>query len=215
MIQAYATAAVSIFLEGLFFLLIGVIVSGFIEAFVPDDFFSRFLPRNSTISIFAAVFIGLLIPVCECGIVPVISRLIKKGVPVYLALTLMLASPLINIIVITGTAYAFYDNLWIPLFRTLGGIIIPVIVGFYLKTSYQESEMLLPGFIEIGHESSCRCGSCGSGSGLKVKPFKEKISDALAHTVSDFFSTGGYFIFGILITSVLRLNMKDSPAPVF
>jgi uncharacterized membrane protein YraQ (UPF0718 family) len=44
---------------------------------------------------------------CECGVVPVIRRLMKKGLPVSCAVTYLLASPVVNPIVAVSTYAAF------------------------------------------------------------------------------------------------------------
>ena len=50
---------------------------------------------------------GLVFPMCECGVVPVIRRLISKGLPVSNAIAYMLAAPIVNPIVILSTYAAF------------------------------------------------------------------------------------------------------------
>ena len=37
--------------------------------------------------------LGAILPVCECAIVPVIRRLIQKGLPISCAITYMLSAP--------------------------------------------------------------------------------------------------------------------------
>ena len=50
---------------------------------------------------------GFVFPMCECGVVPVIRRLINKGLPVSNAIAYMLAAPMVNPIVIVSTYAAF------------------------------------------------------------------------------------------------------------
>ncbi len=44
---------------------------------------------------------------CECGVIPVMRRLLRKGVPLSVCVCYMLAGPIINVVVITSTAVAF------------------------------------------------------------------------------------------------------------
>jgi uncharacterized membrane protein YraQ (UPF0718 family) len=44
---------------------------------------------------------------CECGIIPVMRRLLRKGVPLSLCVTYVLAGPVINVVVLTSTYVAF------------------------------------------------------------------------------------------------------------
>ena len=41
-----------------------------------------------------AGLLGAVFPVCECAIVPVIRRLVKKGLPLACAITYMLSAPI-------------------------------------------------------------------------------------------------------------------------
>jgi Predicted permeases len=47
---------------------------------------------------------------CECGIVPVMRRLLRKGLPLGTCVAYMLAGPIINLIVIGSTWVAFFPH---------------------------------------------------------------------------------------------------------
>src|SRR5437763_63655 len=51
--------------------------------------------------------LGLVFPMCECGIVPVMRRLLRKGLPLSCCVCYMLAGPIINVVVISSTYAAF------------------------------------------------------------------------------------------------------------
>ena len=76
---------ISIIIEALPFVLLGTILSGFIEVYVTPDLVQRFLPRNRFLRILFGTFIGFVFPSCECGIVPIITRFLEKKVPSYTA----------------------------------------------------------------------------------------------------------------------------------
>ena len=61
----------SIIIEALPFVLIGSIISGFIEVYITPDKVYRYLPKNKWGRIFFGTFIGFIFPSCECGIVPI------------------------------------------------------------------------------------------------------------------------------------------------
>ncbi len=97
---------VGIFFQAAPFLALGVLVSELIEEFVPPERLARLFPRGPA-SIAAALAAALVLPVCDCSAVPVFRSLVRKGVPTSAAVTLMLASPSINPIVVWSTWYAF------------------------------------------------------------------------------------------------------------
>ncbi len=86
---------------------IGTLLSGIIDAFVPSETMEKFLPRNQIAAIALSGVLGVVFPMCECGVVPVIRRLIRKGLPVSCALTYLLAAPIVNPIVALSTFAAF------------------------------------------------------------------------------------------------------------
>ena len=62
----------SIIIEALPFVLLGSILSGFIEVFVTPEKVQNFLPKNKVLAILFGTLIGFIFPSCECGIVPII-----------------------------------------------------------------------------------------------------------------------------------------------
>lgn len=71
----------SIMIEALPFVLIGSLISGWIEVYITPNKVYEFLPRNRWGRIFFGTFIGFLFPSCECGIVPIINRFLEKRCP--------------------------------------------------------------------------------------------------------------------------------------
>ena len=102
-----ATIAVGMTLQAIPFLLLGVFVAELIEAFISPTLIARVFPRNPIASVATALLAAFLLPVCDCSAVPIFRSLLRKGVPLSAATTLMLASPAINPLVIASTYYAF------------------------------------------------------------------------------------------------------------
>lgn len=105
--RAATTIFVSVFVQAMPFLVLGVLVSGAIAAFVSPALLQRVLPANTAGAICVAGVAGMAIPGCECGAVPASRRLIDHGAPSAAALTFMLAAPAINPVVLVATAVAF------------------------------------------------------------------------------------------------------------
>lgn len=79
----------SIIIEALPFVLLGSIVSGFIEVFLTPEKVQNFLPKNKVLAILFGTLVGFIFPSCECGIVPIITRFLEKKVPSYTAIPFM------------------------------------------------------------------------------------------------------------------------------
>ncbi len=105
--EDFAFAFLSILFEGAPFILLGTLISGFIDIYLPAGTMDRLLPKRRFPAILVAGLLGGILPVCECAVVPVIRRLVKKGLPVSCALTYMLAAPIVNPITALSTWKAF------------------------------------------------------------------------------------------------------------
>ncbi len=105
--QDFAFAFLSILFEGAPFILLGTLISGFIDIYLPKGTMDRLLPRRTLPAVLVAGLLGAILPVCECAVVPVIRRLVRKGLPVSCALTYMLAAPIVNPITALSTWKAF------------------------------------------------------------------------------------------------------------
>ena len=106
-LQDFSVAFLSILFEGVPFMFIGTLISGIVDAFVPSETITKYLPRNPLAAIAISGVLGIVFPMCECGVVPVIRRMIRKGLPVSCALTYLLAAPIVNPIVAISTFAAF------------------------------------------------------------------------------------------------------------
>lgn len=97
----------SILYEAMPFIVLGAVIAGILEEMVPQSLVTRLVPRNPFIAIPLSACLGLIFPMCECGIIPVMRRLLRKGLPLSSCTAYLLAGPVINIVVILSTAVAF------------------------------------------------------------------------------------------------------------
>jgi uncharacterized membrane protein YraQ (UPF0718 family) len=106
----FITQFTSIVYEAMPFIVLGAIISGILEEFVPQRFITRIIPRRRLLAIMVGALLGLLFPMCECGIIPIMRRLIRKGVPLSACTAYLLAGPIINVVVIGSTLTAFLNH---------------------------------------------------------------------------------------------------------
>jgi uncharacterized membrane protein YraQ (UPF0718 family) len=129
-LQSWATVFIAICVQATPFLVLGVVVSGAIAAFVPASWFSKVLPDRPVLAVPVATACGAALPGCECGSVPISNRLIDRGVRPSASLAFMLSAPAINPIVLVATAVAFtgYESMvWA---RLIAGLLTALIVGW-------------------------------------------------------------------------------------
>jgi uncharacterized membrane protein YraQ (UPF0718 family) len=97
----------AIIYEALPFVVLGVVLAGILEEFVPQQALVRVIPRNEVLAVALGAVLGLVFPMCECGIVVVMRRLLRKGLPLGVCVSYMLAGPIINVVVMLSTYAAF------------------------------------------------------------------------------------------------------------
>ena len=142
-INIFTTRFLGIFVEAVPFLLMGSITSGLIEMFIKADDILRWLPKNKVGAAVGGTFLGIIFPVCECGVVPVTRRLFTKGLPMSMGIAFLLAAPFMNPIVFASTYIAFGFG---PVFigRFVITAIVAISVGLIIGSFAQPEEILKP-----------------------------------------------------------------------
>ncbi|QMS88560.1 permease [Nostoc edaphicum CCNP1411] len=124
------TIFLSLLVEAMPFLLLGVLFSSLLLFFVDERKLVEKMPTNPLLGALVGSMIGFLFPVCECGNVPVARRFLMQGVPTPVAIGFLLAAPTINPIVIWATWTAFRDQPEIVVLRVVFSLAIATIIGF-------------------------------------------------------------------------------------
>jgi uncharacterized membrane protein YraQ (UPF0718 family) len=114
----------SLFLQGLPFLLAGSLLGACIGALVPVRALTGRLPRSTTGGILLGTVAGLLVPSCECVGAPLVRRLLRNGLSPAVAIAYLLASPALNPVCLISTWIAFqYDHPWLMVGTRAGGAV--------------------------------------------------------------------------------------------
>jgi uncharacterized membrane protein YraQ (UPF0718 family) len=106
-IRQFIEFFLSILYEAMPFIVLGAVIAGFLEEFVPQQLIMRIMPRRRIWAILAGALLGLPFPMCECGIIPIMRRLLRKGLPLSACTAYLLAGPIINVVVMASTYTAF------------------------------------------------------------------------------------------------------------
>lgn len=191
--REWSTSFVSIILEGLPFILIGAIASAVIQLFTTEEIIKKVIPKNKFIAIIIASIAGLFMPICECAIIPITKSLIRKKVPIGIAVIFMLSVPIVNPIVILSTFYAFND-FKIVLIRLVGGIVTAILVGLIVETLSLNKNILIS---RNTYGDLCDCGCMATDYFKK----KSKLRLCIEHANKEFINIFKYYIFGAFLSS--------------
>ncbi|OAZ66151.1 UPF0718 protein YcgR [Bacillus subtilis] len=188
---------ISILIEAIPFILIGVILSGIIQMFVSEEMIARIMPKNRFLAVLFGALAGVLFPACECGIIPITRRLLLKGVPLHAGVAFMLTAPIINPIVLFSTYIAF-GNRWSVVFYRGGlALAVSLIIGVILSYQFKDNQLLKPD--EPGHHHHHHHGTV-----------LQKLGGTLRHAIDEFFSVGKYLIIGAFIAAAMQTYVKTS-----
>jgi len=232
--QDFAFAFLSILFEGAPFILLGTLISGFIDIYLPSNTMDRLLPRRTLPAILVAGLLGGILPVCECAVVPVIRRLVKKGLPVSCALTYMLAAPIVNPITALSTWKAFKGpivalgemgtataSVVMTVSRLGLGFLVAVAVGL-IVSMIPLRRLLRPKLVEsieageasasagepCGHDHEHGEGCCGHDHDhAHDHEGGSRMVAAFRSAMRDFTDVGVYFTIGVAITALFNTGI--------
>ena len=211
----FSVSFLSILFEGAPFMFIGTLIAGFVDAFVPPHVVERMLPRNISLAVGLSAVLGVAFPMCECGLVPVIRRMIRKGMPVSCALTYLLSAPIVNPIVAVSTIAAFRGQrpIMTASLRLAIGFVVACIVGLIVArlspkvVLNREMQALLPNpdtnpMSELNSDSSNSIRAHFSPSDSLGS--KRKVIRAIHCGGHDFLDVAFYLVVGAAIASIFN-----------
>lgn len=195
----FAYSFLSVLLEGVPFILVGVLLSGVIDAFLPSHVMTRCLPRNAAGGILMGGALGAILPMCECGIVVVIRRLLQKGLPLSTAMAYLLAAPVVNPIVALSTWAAFRGmDAWQMMAWRVGisfglAVTVATIVHFMSRSKVLREDLTAE--VIQGHQQKLG--------------FIDKCAAAVRSAVGDFLDVTFYFVIGVGIAAIFNTAINQ------
>lgn len=146
-VQDGLTLSLSVLIEALPFVILGVVLSIVVQVWLPADAIQRWLPRKAWARRAVLSLLGMLIPVCECGNVPFARGLMMRGLAPAEALTFLMAAPIVNPIVILTTHAAFGWDGGILVARLVGGFLIANLIGWIYSRHPSPDALLTERFV--------------------------------------------------------------------
>ena len=135
------------------YILIGLLIAGFLKQIIPDDFVVKHLGKGSISSVLKATLFGIPLPVCSCSVVPLAQGLRKEGASKGAVQSFLISSPITGVDSILAT-FSFF-GLFFTIFRVMTSLIIAIIVGL-IQNFIEKDDSLLK---EDSSFSSCGCSS--------------------------------------------------------
>ncbi|MCQ6275846.1 permease [Bacillus sp. V3B] len=188
------TIFLSILIEAIPFVLIGVLIAGFIQIFITEDHIRRWIPQNRFLAVTMSCVVGGLFPACECGIVPIVRRLVAKGVPIHAGIGFLLTGPLINPIVILSTYMAFGNDSKMAGLRMGVGFIAALLIALIISYLFK-SNQLKHSITDFTHSTNAT---------ISNESLFYRVEGMLKHSIDEFFDMGKYLIIGAFVAAFVQ-----------
>ena len=203
-LHTFTTIFLGIFIEAVPFLLLGTLASGVVEVFVRPETLTRWIPRHPLLAVLAGAGLGIVLPVCECGIVVVVRRLLAKGLPLRVGVAFLLAAPVVNPIVFASTLTAFGAGSMLAARFSLSFAIAALIALLFGAAR--------PGEVLRGEAASSDRHHHGHHhhhdhqhhEDATVERLPRRIRAAVSAAADDLFDVGRYLVIGSLLAAALQ-----------
>lgn len=136
------TLGLSVLIESLPFVVLGLVLSVVVQVWLPPGLIEWLMPRRPWARRAVLSLLGMFLPVCECGNVPLARGLLIRGFSVPETMTFLIAAPIVNPVVILTTHQAFGWDGGILVARLLGGYAIANLIG-WLYSRHPDPDGLL------------------------------------------------------------------------
>jgi len=188
----------SIVIEATPFLLIGSLASAFVRRSTIVENIIRIFPKNPIIGLPFASLLGVFLPICECGNVPIARSLVVRGLPKAYATTFLFSAPILNPAVFFSTYIAFRGEWLFFAERFLFGFLIALALGVFVLWQEKYGESLWKK--NLKHESAHSHSAHASQGCENHGAHQTKMGGAL----TDFFEILPLLAFGALATSLFQ-----------
>ena len=228
-IQNFVINFLSIVWEALPFIIVGAIIAGVLEELLPQQALSKVLPRHFLPAVLIGGALGLVFPMCECGIVVVMRRLLRKGLPLSCCVAYMLAGPILNPIVLGSTYAAFYKHVSIPdgslpehslgwpmvLLRAGIGYLVACVTGVvvhFLATRSGERSLLtataLPPAPQPAKGGLSLAVVETAPAAAPKRTLSQRLSNISSTALNDFIDITVFLIIGSLLSAVVKADPR-------
>lgn len=200
LVQSFSTTFISLCLQILPFILISAALSSFLQLFVKERHF-KVLNQDSWFSLPLTLLLALLLPICDCGLIPIWTRLVKKGLNFEMGLFLFAGSSVLNPLVLASTYFAFPEQSSILTYRIVFGLSLALVL--YLVSSLYFSfsnKNFAKSLLELYCEASILPLPQGKSSRFNLW---------LSHSFNEFYILGEKVILGVFLSLFVDTLMKQ------
>lgn len=195
------------------YLLLGFLLAGLMHAFIPQQYYSKYLAKPNFRSVLYATLFGIPLPLCSCGVIPTAMSLRKEGASKGAATSFLIATPQTGVdsIIATsslmGVAYA--------IIRPIAALITALFGGTLVNKLDKDSEGKIADNHEDEHEECC-CHHEEHHTDNHKATFGQKIKSALQYGYVEMMEDiGKWLIIGLVVAGLITVFVPAEAFKVF
>ncbi|MBU1241212.1 permease [Myxococcota bacterium] len=123
-------------------LFLGFLMAGMLHALIPGTLIARHMGTNSLSSIIKASLIGMPLPICSCGVLPVATSLRQSGAAKGPTVSFLITTPVTGVDSIMAT-YALL-GWFFALVRVLASLVIGFLAGMWVALTDRSKQTVTP-----------------------------------------------------------------------
>lgn len=168
-----------------------VSVIEFLKTFISQKKLKRWMEKSKYgIGNLIAAFFGAVTPFCSCSSIPIFMGFLKANVPLGIALSFIITSPLVNEVafVIMGGMFGW----WIAATYAVTGILLGTLVGLFM------------GKLNLEDQISISTGRVGDVPHEEIKGLKNKLKHAFKEAVALLKKLTPYVLLGVAVGALIH-----------
>ena len=179
-------------------LLLGFLFAGLLKAFVPPELILRYLGQRNLRSILTATLVGIPLPLCSCGVIPIGIGLYKSGASRAATLAFFIATPATTITAILIAIGMLGWKFTMAMILTCFGVALLTGLLSFVMTKERVKQMKVE---NEAHKFELRevfsCEECG-------EEFKGRLKFSFRYGFIDMVEDIGlYVILGLIIAGII------------
>ena len=169
-------------------LLLGFVLAGLVSAFMPQSYVNWMTAGSKWKQSLRGVTVGLPLPVCSCGVVPLYHTLVRKGAPPTAAMAFLIATPELGIDAVLISLPLLGETMTMVrvVAAALVALLVSILVGSLTTNSVRQDQV-----------SHCHP--------QEVRSFSDKLKHGFTRGIPELVDhTGPWILIGLLIAAGLQ-----------
>jgi len=193
------------------FLLLGFLLAGLMHAFIPGQYYSKYLSKPNFSSVVNAAIFGIPLPLCSCGVIPTAMSLRQEGASKGAVASFLIATPQTGVDSILAT----YSLMGWPfaIIRPLAAL-ATALLGGAMVNSVKIEESGVRSSLPHNENNAEGCGCCESVPSNAT--FLQKVQIALKYAFVEMMEDiGKWLVIGLVVAGLITVFVPDSIFTVF